>query len=124
MLANTAYAADVPKEETPDYKVAFYAFDCFNMQDKNGMRYGYGYEMMQNLSKYMQCTFSYVGYDKTANECVDMLRNGELDIYTAARSTPERQSEFAISKHLSITATTCMSVKVGNDKVVEGDYST
>lgn len=124
MLANTAYAANVPEEETPDYKVAFYAFDRFNMQDKNGMRYGYGYEMMQNLSKYMQCTFSYVGYDKTANECVDMLRNGELDIYTAARSTPERQSEFAISKHLSITATTCMNVKVGNNKVVEGDYST
>ena len=43
------------------------------MTDENGKRYGYGYEMMQNISNYMQCTFSYVGYDKTAAECVDML---------------------------------------------------
>ena len=25
--------------------------------------------MMQGIAKYMQCTFSYVGYDKTAKEC-------------------------------------------------------
>ena len=124
VLATTAFAASVPQEETPNYKVAFYAFDCFNMQDENGMRSGYGYEMMQNISKYLQCTFSYEGYDKTANECVDMLRNGELDLYTAARLTDERRQEFAISKHPSITATTCMNVKVGNTSVVEGDYST
>lgn len=117
-------AAEIPKVETPDYKVAFYAFDCYHMEDENGKRYGYGYEMMQNISKYMQCTFSYVGYDKSASECVEMLRNGELDIYTAAKLTPERQEEFAISTHPAITATTCMNVKVGNTKVVAGDYST
>lgn len=118
------YAADVPRAETPDYKVAYYAFDCFNMQDDNGKRYGYGYEMMQSISKYMQCTFSYVGYDKSAKECVEMLRNGELDIYTAAKLTPERQEEFAFSKHPAITATTCMNIKVGNNRVIAGDYST
>ena len=32
----------MPKEETPDYKVAFYAFDCYHMQDENGKRSGYG----------------------------------------------------------------------------------
>ena len=85
---------------------------------------GYGYEMMQGISKYLQCTFSYVGYDKSASECEEMLRNGELDIYTAAKATPEREKEFAISTHPAITATTCMNVKVGNKKVVAGDYST
>ena len=54
--------------DTPDYKVAFYAFDCYHIQDKNGKRSGYGYEMMQGISKYLQCTFTYVGYDKTASE--------------------------------------------------------
>ena len=39
------------------------------MQDENGLWSGYGYEMMQGIAKYMQCTFSYVGYDKTAKEC-------------------------------------------------------
>ena len=119
-----AYAASVPQTETPDYKIAFYAFDCYNMQDENGKKTGYGYEMMQGVSKYLQCTFSYVGYDKTASECEEMLRNGDIDIYTAAKITPERQKEFVFSTHPAITSTTCMNVKVGNTKVVAGDYST
>ncbi len=123
-LTCPVFAASLPKEETPEYKVAYYAFDCFNMQDENGKKYGYGYEMMQNISDYLQCTFSYVGYDKSASECIDMLRDGELDIYTAAKKTPEREAEFAFSTHPAITATTCMNVKRGNNKIVAGDYST
>ena len=120
----TAFAADLPRTETPNYRVSFYSFDCFNMQDEDGIRYGYGYDMMQGLSKYLQCTFSYVGYEKTASECEDMLRSGELDIYTAAKRTSEREAEFAFSNHPAITATTCMNVKIDNTKVVAGDYST
>ena len=118
------FAASIPQADTPEYKVAFYAFDCYHMQDEDGKRTGYGYEMMQLVSKYLQCTFSYVGYDKTPAECVEMLRNGELDIYTAAKRTPEREAEFAFSKHPTITALTCMNVKVGNTNVIPGDYST
>ncbi len=124
MCSCPVYAYAVPKVDTPNYKVSFYAFDCFNMQDENGKRSGYGYEMMQGLSKYMQCTFSYVGYDKSASECEEMLRNGEIDIYTAAKLTPERQKEFIFTKHPAITAVTCMNVKAGNTSVVPGDYST
>ena len=94
------------------------------MMDENGKRYGYGYEMMQKIANYMQCTFSYEGYDKSAAECVDMLRSGELDIYTAARKTPEREQEFAFSTHTAITAYTCMNVKIGNTSIIPGDYST
>ena len=110
--------------DTPDYKVAFYAFDCYHIQDKNGKRSGYGYEMMQGISKYLQCTFSYVGYDKTASECEAMLRNGELDIYTAARRTAKREAKFAFSTHPAITSSTCMNIKVGNERIVAGDYRT
>ena len=118
----SAYA--LTQVDTPDYKVAFYAFDCYHMQDENGKRSGYGYEMMQNVSKYLQCTFSYVGYDKSASESIEMLRNGEVDIYTAAKRTPEREQEFAFSSHPAITSSTCMNVKVGNTSIVAGDYST
>lgn len=117
-------SSSVPREKTKEYKVAFYAFDCYHMQDENGKRYGYGYDMMQDISKYLQCTFSYVGYDKSAQECVEMLRDGDVDIYTAAKKTPEREAEFAFSTHPAITATTCMNVKRGNKNVVPGDYST
>lgn len=124
LCCSPVYAADVPKEETPDYKVSYYAFDCFNMEDEYGEKYGYGYDMMQSLSNYMQCTFSYIGYEKSAKECEEMLRNGELDIYTAAKRTPEREQEFVFSTYPAITATTCMNVKRGNNQIVAGDYST
>lgn len=118
------FAEDMPKEPVKDYKVAFYAYDCYHIQEENGKKSGYGYEMMQGVSKYLQCTFSYVGYDKSATECVEMLRNGELDIYTAAKRTPEREEEFAFSTHPAITSYTRMNVKVGNNTIVAGDYST
>lgn len=124
MLVYPAYAAPVPKSETPDYRVGFYAFDNYHMQDADGRRYGYGYEMMQNIANYMQCTFSYIGYDKTSPECEEMLRNGEIDILTATKITPERQKEFVFTTHPAITATTCMDVKAGNTRVVAGDYRT
>lgn len=117
-------AAAVPQEDTPDYKVAFYAFDCYHMQDADGRKYGYGYDMMEKLSEFLQCTFSYVGYEKSAAECEEMLRNGELDLYTAAKITPEREKEFVFSKHPTITSVTCMNVKGGNTSVIPGDYST
>ena len=118
------FAAEIPRFATPDYKVAYYAFDCYHMQDENGKRSGYGYEMMQEISKYLQCTFSYVGYERSAKECEEMLRDGEVDIYTAAKKTPEREKEFAFTTHPAITSSTCMNVKVGNDKIIPGDYST
>ena len=123
-FAEMAFAAEIPQLPTPDYKVAFYAFDCYHMMGENGRRYGYGYEMMQEISNYIQCTFSYVGYDKSAAECVDLLRNGEVDIYTAAKKTAEREEEFAFSTHPAITAYTCMNVKVGNTEIEAGNYAT
>lgn len=123
-LARPVYAASVPQADTPDYRIGFYAFDNYHMEDVDGRRYGYGYEMMQNIAGYMQCTFSYIGYEKSSSECEEMLRNGEIDILTAAKITPERQKEFVFSKHPAITAQTCMNVKTGNTRVAAGDYST
>ena len=122
-FCTAALAEDVPRRETPVYKVAFYASNCYHIQDESGQRSGYGYEMMQDLSKYMQCTFDYVGYDKTPAESVEALRNGEVDLYTAAQITDERRAEFAVSRHPAITASTCMNIKVTNTKVVAGDYT-
>lgn len=122
--ATDSGSSSIPQVETPEYKVAFYPYANYHIQDENGVKSGYGYEMMQDLSRYMQCTFSYVGYDKSTSECMSMLRNSELDLYTAAKITPERAEEFAVSEHPAITATTSMNVKVGNTKIVAGDYST
>ena len=117
-------AEGVPRRETPTYKVAFYASNCYHIQDENGARSGYGYEMMQGLSKYMQATFDYVGYDRTPAESIEDLRSGAVDLYTAAKVTDERRAEFAVSQHPAITASTCMNIKVTNTAIVAGNYAT
>lgn len=123
-LTGAAQAESIRKVETPEYKVGFYASSCYHIQDEDGKKSGYGYEMMQDIMKYLQCTFDYVGYDVPFADCFDMLENGEIDILSGVKLTDVREEKFAFSTHPAIVATTCMNVKVGNDKVVAGDYST
>lgn len=123
-LVSPAYASCVPQTETPNYNVAFYAYENYHMQNENEKRSGYGYEMMQRISNYLQCTFSYVDYDKTAAQCVELLRSGEIDIYAPAMITPEREKDFTFSKHPAITAMTCLTVKVGNTAIIPQNYTT
>ncbi|MDO4460274.1 MAG: transporter substrate-binding domain-containing protein [Clostridia bacterium] len=117
------YAESIPRENTPDYKVAFYMFPSYHVQDEYGNKSGYGYELMEKIEKHSQCTFSYVGYDISPKDCEEMLKNGELDIYTAAKKTAEREEYFAFSKYPCITAYTCMNIKRGNSKIIPGNYS-
>lgn len=119
-----SYASYVPRPGAPEYKVAFFASENYHTVEESGKMSGYGYELMQSISGYMQCTFSYVGYDKSPEECVNMLRNGEIDLYTAAASTPERRAEFAYSDHRAIVAGTYLNIKAGNKSIVAGNYST
>ncbi len=38
ILPSFAQAKSVLEKETPDYKVSYYAFDCYNMIDENGVQ--------------------------------------------------------------------------------------
>ena len=124
LAASSALAAQGLRVETPTYKVGFYASPCYHIQDEDGKRYGYGYDMMRSIEKHLQATFDYVGYELPYADCFDLLRSGEIDLLTGVKHTTERDAEFAFSVHPAITATTCMNVKAGNTTVVAGDYST
>ena len=52
--------------------------DTFNYVDKNGVRRGYGYELMQALAGYTGWKFEYVKCDWS--DCFDKLENGEIDL--------------------------------------------
>ena len=112
LLSCVAMAAGVPKCDTPQYKVSYYAYDCFNMQDESGQRSGYGYEMMQDLSKYLQCTFAYVGYDKTAKENEAMLR---------CHTYNDRFENWAQSKGFSYTTTYYETPAELSNALINGD---
>lgn len=69
--------------------------DTFNYVDKNGVRRGYGYELMQALAGYTGWKFEYVKCDWS--NCFDKLENGEMDIMGDISYTDERAQKMLFS---------------------------
>ena len=69
--------------------------DTFNYVDQNGVRRGYGYELMQALAGYTGWKFEYVKCDWS--NCFDKLENGEIDIMGDISYTAERAQRMLFS---------------------------
>ena len=69
--------------------------DTFNYVDKNSVRRGYGYELMQALAGYTGWKFEYVKCDWS--NCFDKLENGEIDIMGDISYTDERAQKLLFS---------------------------
>ena len=69
--------------------------DTFNYVDQNGVRRGYGYELMQALAGYTGWKFEYVKCDWS--DCFDKLENGEIDVMGDISYTDERAQKMLFS---------------------------
>ena len=69
--------------------------DTFNYVDQNGVRRGYGYELMQALAGYTGWKFEYVKCDWS--DCFDKLKNGEIDVMGDISYTDERAQKMLFS---------------------------
>ncbi len=69
--------------------------DTFDYVDKNGVRRGYGYELMKALAGYTGWKFEYVKCDWS--NCFDKLENGEIDIMGDISYTGERAQKMLFS---------------------------
>jgi len=70
--------------------------DTFNYVDENGVRRGFGYELMQALAGYAGWKFEYVKCDWS--NCFDKLENGEIDVIGDISYTDERTQEMLFSE--------------------------
>ena len=70
--------------------------DTFNYVDENGVRRGFGYELMQALAGYAGWKFEYVNCDWS--DCFDKLENGEIDVIGDISYTDERAQEMLFSE--------------------------
>ena len=69
--------------------------DTFDYIDKNGVRRGYGYELLQALAGYTGWEFEYVKCDWS--NCFDKLENGEIDVMGDISYTDERAQRMLFS---------------------------
>ena len=113
-----AYAA-----EREVIRVGFFALDGYHMQSEDGVRSGYGYELLRLLARYIDVDYEYVGYECGWGDMLDMLANGQLDLVTSAQMTEERLEEFGFSKAVG-TSSAMLTTRNDNNAIVAGDYGT
>ena len=96
MLSVHCQAAETNNDEKQPQTIRVGSFeDTFNYVDKNGVRRGYGYELMQALAGYTGWKFEYVKCDWS--NCFDKLENGEIDIMGDISYTGERAQKMLFS---------------------------
>ena len=89
-------AAETDNDEKQSQIIRVGSFeDTFDYVDKNGVRRGYGYELMQALAGYTGWEFEYVKCDWS--NCFDKLENGEIDIMGDISYTDERAQRMLFS---------------------------
>ena len=69
--------------------------DTFDYVDENGVRRGYGYELMQVLAGYTGWKFEHVKCDWS--NCFEKLENGEIDVIGDISYTDERAQKMFFS---------------------------
>ncbi|MBC8572327.1 transporter substrate-binding domain-containing protein [Lachnospiraceae bacterium NSJ-46] len=93
MLSVYCQAAETNNDEKQSQTIRVGSFeDTFNYVDKNGVRRGYGYELMQALAGYTGWKFEYVKCDWS--DCFDKLENGEIDIMGDISYTDDRAEKM------------------------------
>lgn len=102
-------------------KAGIFFFDGYHMKDENGNLTGYGIEFLRLASQYSHLNFTYTGYDKSWNDMLTMLENGEIDLVTSARRTPEREEKFAFSRPIGRNST-ILSVRTNDNRFYSGNY--
>ena len=96
MLSVHCQAAETNNDEKQPQTIRVGSFeDTFNYVDKNGVRRGYGYELMQALAGYTGWKFEHVKCDWS--NCFDKLENGEIDIMGDISYTDERAQRMLFS---------------------------
>ena len=96
MLSVHSQAAETNNDEKQAQTIRVGSFeDTFNYVDKNGVRRGYGYELMQVLAGYTGWKFEYVKCDWS--DCFDKLENGEIDIMDDISYSDERAQKMLFS---------------------------
>lgn len=123
LLSMTITASSEEAHERRTVRVGSFAQDGINMKDANGNLYGYNADLWKLARRYMDVKLEFVGYDKTWQEMLQMLQDGEIDILINAQKSPEREAIFAFTQPTGITSG-LLNVRADNTKFTAGDYAT
>jgi len=118
------FPASAEEYEKNTLRVGYWAFDGYHNMDSNGVRSGYGYELLQLMSRYNNIDFTYHGYEQSFAQSKQMLEEGKIDLLTAVKKSRDNIDRFDFSKYSIGSASTLLTVKAGNSRIISGHYET
>lgn len=72
------------------------------------------------MARYWDADYEYIGYDKSWEDMQRMLLDGEIDMVTSARKTPDREELFDFSRPIG-TSNGILTIRGDNTAIVEGN---
>ena len=117
------YSCVLVRADNRVIKIGYYAFDGYHMVDENGERSGYGYDFLQEMARYTDWTYDYVGFDTGWAKLQEQLTDGKIDILTSARKTPEREKEYLFSEENIGSSSGILTVRSGDTSYTSGNYA-
>ena len=104
-------------------RAGIFHFDGYHMKDEEGNLSGYGIEFLNLAAEYSHLNFQYVEYDKSWNDMLTMLEEGQIDVVTSGRKTKEWEEKYAFSLPIGRNST-ILSIRSDNTSLQSGDYRT
>ena len=123
LLSNLTAANAAHPDNNRLVKAGVFYFDGYHMEGEDGGLTGYGVEFLNLVSRYSHLNFSFIGYDQSWEDMLDMLDRGEIDVVTSARKTPQREEKYAFSLPIGRNSTV-LSIRAGTTSQLTGNFST
>ena len=114
------YGADDASKKV--IRVGFFEFPGYHEIDENGVRSGFGYDVLQELLPYTHWKYEYIGYKEGWPQMLDMLADGKIDLISSTIKTPQKLQRFDFSKHPLGMSGTILTFKKGQTKYKRWDY--
>ncbi len=132
MMAMTLFVrVEASGEKTPAYishpikiKVGFFEYEGFYEVASDKSASGYGYELMNKLSNYMNCEYEYVTYSSNYKDQLELLKNENIDLISYVNYSKERAEDLKFSDVPIGTSKSYICKQVGNSNIVARDYKT
>ncbi len=96
------------EEKQDKIRVGFYDSPFFQNIEEDGSLSGYSYDYLQAISQYTGWEYEYV-MSESFSDCLELLKNGEIDIMGVMLKTPEREEIYDFPE---LSSGVCMSILV------------
>ena len=101
-------------------QVGYFISESYQDISPDGTRSGYGYEFLQRISDYTDFNYDYV--DCIWSECLEKLKNGEIDLLTYAGYSPEIDKNFDYSQKIMDYGYGALLVKKDDNRFFYNDF--